>query len=1767
MKHCKIGSSWREITAAYKKENGQWVVLSDSELEAYFAGNIAFYDHHESSMVIHTLMIGGSSVANGENCNYTAIYDGSVVSGGGVAWSIVSGSLFTTISQSGELSILPGASEEPVIIQIVYNGLVATKSVVATYDTGSTSETETSTEVETNDSGQTITTTTTTTTTTDESGNTIVSETITQIIENEDGSLSSIEQETVENSDGTITSSSTTINYNDAGEVTGSQTAESIENPDGSNANSITNYDENGMPTDTTNQSGDTVGNVDTQRVEYDESGTPVVTGYEIDTTGSNGEGKEIEGNGIDTEFVPFKFASEGFVINFDFESTAAAQPRPPLTEDTEDTGTNYLYTILGAKTTAKVGSIWPGFEIRWTIPKGGTPDFSDETKCTLQVGRTLVGETQTTRTNFTSNYCVNGVYHLTIIYNPYENTKFIVRSNVSNSNITSANKSLQDNVDLDLTIGYSIDHNGNQIRHSSLVVHDFSVVKLNTAATITQPIISCTNNEVTMSCATPGAKIYYKVDNESKYDLYKSPIEISANTTFNAYAIFQNKISSVVTQSCSYDDGVPHTPTIACDGIYVTITCETQGANIYYKLGENGEFTQYSSPIEINEDVVVYAYSQNNGLSSAVVSENCAVLVVADPVISYDGQYATITCQTQGATIHYKLNQDVNYSAYTSPIQISADTTVYAYATVGPKSSTTVSALCEYSIEVSAPVISCEFNEVTITCDTVGADIYYRFDTGESYSAYSGSFEISAMTFVQAFAVLNNVSSSTVYEVCTYEEVHDYSQDYLTFNIITTGDIKWKALGSGYAKTIEYSINGGTWTSITSTSAGVSIPVTAGDRIRFRGTNTTYAGSKSNYSGFEGGSAYFDIEGNINSLLYGDNFASTTALTNSTYQFCSIFKLTNAVSAENLILPATTLKNYCYRAMFSNTYTLEKAPALPATTLAKGVYWYMFENCAIIKAPDLLATTLTGECYGYMFTGCHNLNYIRCLATTSLGASSALTGWVTNVAATGTFIKDEGTVWSRGNSGIPNGWTIVDEGAITVDAPTVSYDLSDITLACETSGADIYYKLNQDSSYSLYDSPIAISANTIVVAYAVLQNVSSLTTTQYCEYVSVIPFEESNRTLGTWVYNNNEIQTPYSVNAIDGHSSNYSKGNFNFETTFALREAQPTYLWFQHADQSADIYVDGTMVETHWGGYNAFFSDISNYVHSGTNSVRVTLCNATRNTLAPSAGDFNYNATLGNVKLFTSPVLPDMYYGYDGFHVTSDVATSSATISVKTLIPSGAVVCCTISGDSCNFSQSANSTSQEMVFTTTIQNPHLWNGTVDPYLYNITLEIYHDGYLYHKYERGYGLRFFDYAYSGTTASGETGYTYNGQPYTGFLLNGQPYFLRGVCMHHDLEGKANALTDSDIANDFEIIQELGCNFVRLAHYPHPKETYDWCDRLGIIVQTEVPCVNIFNTGAPQSYYDHLDIQYADMVKQHFNHPCIVFWGLFNEAGSPGDTTWAAAKLNYYRDLIRDIDPSRWVGYVVPQGQSNPSSYMGNPDMDWFGCNIYVGWYTNNGQNNGTLSNDPTSALNTRVNNIIKNRHKPLAYSEYGCGGNIYCHSESADTTTDRGNKPRHDIEYMMWLHEGHLAAIRNFPQLLFTGEWQLFDIAVSSRAEGYKVCLDGETVTDDNSFKYLNDKGLVMRDHTTKKDPFYLYKAEWNPTPFVHICGQNYTRKIDRVIKCYSNDGTSFSLYVNNELKETVTATNHIVEFTARTFNTGDVVRVDGANTSDTFTF
>ena len=420
--------------------------------------------------------------------------------------------------------------------------------------------------------------------------------------------------------------------------------------------------------------------------------------------------------------------------------------------------------------------------------------------------------------------------------------------------------------------------------------------------------------------------------------------------------------------------------------------------------------------------------------------------------------------------------------------------------------------------------------------------------------------------------------------------EPHDYSQDYLTFEILTSGTLLWKANASDATKTIQYSINNGTWTSVISTTNGVAINVSAGDLVRMKGTETRYCeGHKDNYSGFADGTATFNISGNMMSLTAGENFENVITLP-GTWTFTEFFKLSKVVSAENLILPATSLTECCYRAMFSKCTTMVVAPALPATTLATYCYYYMFEDCAITEAPELPAKALVSNCYCNMFTGCRSLNYIKCLAVNNL-TSGCLTNWVNKVSSTGTFVKVANATWSTGSSGIPNNWTV--EGI--PDVPTISCSGREIELSCATTGAVIYYQLDHSGSYTQYTVAIQMTGDTFIECFSEKDGKTSATISQTCEYDDRTIYEYSNQSLDTWTYKGNTITTPYSVNAIDGHSTNYAKGTFNFETDVNLRSPQPTYLWFQHADQSAVISVDGTEVGKHWGGYNAFFFDISN--------------------------------------------------------------------------------------------------------------------------------------------------------------------------------------------------------------------------------------------------------------------------------------------------------------------------------------------------------------------------------------------------------------------------------------------------------------------------------------------------------------------------------------------------------------------------------------------
>ena len=275
-------------------------------------------------------------------------------------------------------------------------------------------------------------------------------------------------------------------------------------------------------------------------------------------------------------------------------------------------------------------------------------------------------------------------------------------------------------------------------------------------------------------------------------------------------------------------------------------------------------------------------------------------------------------------------------------------------------------------------------------------------------------------------------------------------------FTTIALEDSKFQLSGDT-TNTIDYSLDGGsTWTTL---AANTDTPtVTAGTKIMWKGTLTPT--SNAGIGTIAAGPFYqnyrFSVEGNVMSLLYGDNFIGQTDLTGKDYAFKSLLSNNGKlIDAGNLILPATTLSKecyqgilsdcnllvtapailpattlteFCYYAMFNNCTSLTTAPALPATTLAQSCYEYMFQGCtSLTTAPALPATTLANSCYSSMFQSCSSLNSIKMLAT-DISAMYCLLDWVNGVAATGTFVKDASmTGLSTGKNGIPSGWTVQD--------------------------------------------------------------------------------------------------------------------------------------------------------------------------------------------------------------------------------------------------------------------------------------------------------------------------------------------------------------------------------------------------------------------------------------------------------------------------------------------------------------------------------------------------------------------------------------------------------------------------------------------------------------------------------------------------------------------------------------------------------------------
>ena len=321
-----------------------------------------------------------------------------------------------------------------------------------------------------------------------------------------------------------------------------------------------------------------------------------------------------------------------------------------------------------------------------------------------------------------------------------------------------------------------------------------------------------------------------------------------------------------------------------------------------------------------------------------------------------------------------------------------------------------------------------------------------------------------------------------------------------LTFEAKTAGAVVTFSSSMDTAPTIQYSKNGGEWTTYTE-------PITltnVSDKVSFRGDNATYATSSKNSNFSCSDDCY--IYGNIMSLISPTEYPTVTEITES-YAFSGLFQGNTHIvnhSSKALVLPATTLEIYCYNFMFSGCTGLTTAPELPATTLAESCYRNMFNGCtnlttapalpaevlanncyqsmfkdctSLTTAPELPAEMLANNCYQQMFSGCKSLNSVTCLATYIM-AENCTVDWLKNVAAAGTFYKPESTAdWTTGANGIPSGWTAKDVMLVTpltFEAKTAGTTVT-FTKSTDIDNLPIKYSLN-GGAWTAYDAPISLA-------------------------------------------------------------------------------------------------------------------------------------------------------------------------------------------------------------------------------------------------------------------------------------------------------------------------------------------------------------------------------------------------------------------------------------------------------------------------------------------------------------------------------------------------------------------------------------------------------------------------------------------------------------------------------------------------------------------
>lgn len=582
-------------------------------------------------------------------------------------------------------------------------------------------------------------------------------------------------------------------------------------------------------------------------------------------------------------------------------------------------------------------------------------------------------------------------------------------------------------------------------------------------------------------------------------------------------------------------------------------------------------------------------------------------------------------------------------------------------------------------------------------------------------------------------------------------------------------------------------------------------------------------------------------------------------------------------------------------------------------------------------------------------------------------------------------------------------------------------------------------------------------------------------------------------------------ISLPHTWNNLDGQDggNDYYRGPAWYRKHFTIPAAykgKKVFIKFGAANMITDVYLNGTFIGNHKGGYAAFSFDITNNILAGKENVLAVKVDNTSYLasigfhLAPLRADFTM---CGGIHRSVSLIVTDkvhitpLDYASPGVYIKqTNVSNASADIRITTKVKNDNTSAKRITVESIITDREGKEVKKlqseitlnkqqgaDVVQQTVLQQPHVWDGRRDPYLYSVVVSTKEKGKLVDQVTQPLGIRYFSI-----------------DPERGFFLNGQPYDLHGFNRHEDKKDKGRAVNDLDREEDMKLILDIGSTVVRLAHYQHADKMYDLCDKTGVIAWAEIPLVDCFST--EKIFTENIKSQLIELIRQNYNHPSILFWSLFNEIylHKGPDPAPLIRELHALANAEDSTRPT--VGALNADAEA-----MSIPDR--IAINKYFGWYEGE-----------TAGLGPYLDNLHKKYpDTPIGVSEYGAGGSIFHHQEKIEKTVH--NAMWHPEEYQTYIHEESWKQLAARPYLWIKTLWTGFDFSVDQRLEGFSAG--------------VNDKGLVTHDHVTKKDSYYWYKANWNSEPMVFITQKHFAARDTNTIpvKVYSNAG-EVELFVND---------------------------------------